>query len=391
MTTLIIKPGRVSSKVFLPPSKSYANRYLILAATKKKKSVIHQVGSSTDVINLISGLDKAGLKIQQISDTVEILNSFPECEKEDRIIDIGDGGTTARFLAALLLKGKRKYVLKMSHKLADRPWNELIKIAQAHGAYAELKNNELHLQGPLRLNQSLEVDCSETTQFATAFRLCYPETMIHPLNLESSTTYWLMNERVIQDLKEPEVSVPLDWSSAAFYLAFGAIHQKIKFPGLCLDTLQADSKFYFILKDLGHIIDEEDGLVVSPVQVSKNLELDMSDALDLVPAMAFYMANQSGQHMMRNVRNLIHKESNRLLEIQKVLDCFKIKNKVSENQIIIYGKSQRDHSFEVYSPPSDHRIVMMTALFMKLYQGGELSEIAAVSKSFPRFFDFLAE
>jgi 5-enolpyruvylshikimate-3-phosphate synthase len=41
--------------------------------------------------------------------------------------------------------------------------------------------------------------------------------------------------------------------------------------------------------------------------------------------------------------------------------------------------------------PDDHRMVMAGALFLRFHQGGKLSPVSAVSKSYPRFFELLSK
>ena len=118
---LVIRPGGMIDSVQVPSSKSYANRALILASLREEEILLRNMPHATDVTHLISALQQIGLSITQDKKSLRISGSFPECETKDQLISVGEGGTTARFLAVLLLKGKMKYSLKLGNRLKDRP------------------------------------------------------------------------------------------------------------------------------------------------------------------------------------------------------------------------------------------------------------------------------
>jgi 5-enolpyruvylshikimate-3-phosphate synthase len=101
------------------------------------------------------------------------------------------------------------------------------------------------------LHGETEIDCSLTTQFASGFLLSHSEyAHIIPVNMQSSEAYWNMSLDLVKSAQfNLEMNVPIDWSSASYPLAFGALNQTIHFPGLQYDPFQADSLFLKILKD----------------------------------------------------------------------------------------------------------------------------------------------
>ena len=112
-------------ELILPSSKSYTNRALIIGAIRGNNFKINNYSSSTDVLNLINSFKIIGLKMKISSTTIVFENSFPDCEKETtgNMIEIktGDGGTTNRFLIALLSRGKKEYYIYPSGRMSDRP------------------------------------------------------------------------------------------------------------------------------------------------------------------------------------------------------------------------------------------------------------------------------
>lgn len=389
MSTLKINKGNLPSEVIVPASKSYANRALLLAALKESPVSIRNLPEATDVTFLVEALKKAGLRITQTKNGLTIENSFPSCESEDVTIEAGEGGTTARFLAALLLTGTKRYTLKLGKRLKERPWTEFISIARTTGASAELKDDQLILQGPLNAPSVLEVDCSRTTQFATAFDLTLKYTKIIPVNLNSSVSYWNMNGPLKEHFnKDNSYDVPVDWSSASYPMTFAALNHPIKFPGLFHDPFQADAKLFSVLKDLGAVTTDKSGMTVSPVTHHRSILLDMNDCLDLFPAMCFLLSHISGVHRLSGLGNLVHKESDRLNEVCRLLDAFGRQYELTGEVLTINGNDKicGERQLEL---PDDHRIVMTGALFLRHHQGGTLTKPDSVKKSYPGFFDLL--
>ncbi len=172
---LRLEAGRLKTEIELPGSKSHANRYLILAARRGHGTRVHALPSSEDVTLLLEGLEKIGLQIEG-SDPVIFKNSFPECETEDDLlsIDVGEGGTTARFLLALLCRGKRQYLLQTRGRLKERPWEELILALTGAGAKIEWRGTNLLIQGPVDLRKlPKKISASRSTQFASALQLAF--------------------------------------------------------------------------------------------------------------------------------------------------------------------------------------------------------------------------
>jgi 3-phosphoshikimate 1-carboxyvinyltransferase len=391
MQNLSVKAGRLPAVIQIPSSKSYANRALILASINKKEIVLKNMPQASDVTFLVEALQQIGLEITQTNNEISVLNHFPSSEKNsDLIIEVGEGGTTARFLAFLLLLGNRRYTLVLGERLKVRPWKEFLKLAEKLGVHASLEDNLLVVQGPVQNIKSIEVDCSETTQFASGLKLAlaYTQTKIDPINLTASQTYFEMTRYMVDEMgRNNEFIVPMDWSSASYPMCFAALSHEIFFPGLKYDGLQSDSKLFKILEELECINENKNGITVIPTNKHKSFSLDVSDCLDLVPALGFLLAHIEGIHTLIGVENLEHKESHRLEEIQNLVREFGREAISDGAKLIITGKSLNSVPFKNLKLPNDHRMVMAGALFLRLHQGGTITPAEAVIKSYPDFFN----
>lgn len=392
MQSLSLNKGMMRERVQIPSSKSYANRALILSALLENAPLLKNLPCASDVTILIEALEKIGLIIEKTDGNILITNTFPACEIKGVEIEVGEGGTTARFLAALLLLGKMPYRLVLGERLKARPWQEFIELAHSLGGKANLTDNVLNLQGPIQLPIELKIDCTKTTQFASAFDLISvnTSTKVIPLHLNSSQSYWAMTEKMVKAMEGMEsYSIPLDWSSASYPLAFGALNQKMNFPGLFPDELQADAKFFQILEKFQVITLNGNGIEVLPLIQHHSLKFDVSDALDLVPTLGYFLAHIEGLHELNGIQNLIHKESDRLGEVIKLLKVFDREAHTDGKSLFIKGNKNRIKEKRDLNLPNDHRMVMTGALFLLHHGGGTLAPVTAVEKSYPEFFDLI--
>lgn len=391
---LAIANGSLPSHVILPGSKSYANRALILASLKKGDVQLRFLPTSSDVTFLQSCLEKIGLQFQGAKDSPLVVNSFPECETGDKELEVGEGGTTARFLAAMVLRGRCQYRLILGDRLKQRPWEEFIQLVRDLGGEASLDDCVLTLRGPLQLKGDLEVDCTRTTQFASGLQLAFGDMglKVLPNNMESSQSYWEMTMQMLQHFSSHDhYDVPLDWSSASYPLAFGALNHSILLPGLKFDAAQADAKFLELLSSLGAIKMTSEGIEVYPLTVKSPVELAVHDCLDLVPTLGYLLAHIPGVHKLQGVHNLVHKESDRLAEVIKLVSAFGRKAFHQDDCLFIEGREERLTSPVHLQLPDDHRMVMCAALFLRHHAGGTLSPAQAVQKSWPEFFELFSQ
>ncbi len=396
MQSLKVLRGKLVDTVFVPPSKSYANRALILAALCGPKVRITNLPDATDVTNLIESLDAVGLIPERTGSTLLFRQPFPDCEGRGELtLEVGEGGTTARFLAMLLLLGTRPYTLILGERLKDRPWQEFLDLAHHLGARATLSGRELRVQGPAVFPKTVSVDCAKTTQFATALKLLSLRTgtEVIPRSLESSQSYWRMTEELVQTFTQnpSAYAVARDWSSASYPLAFAALNQSLELPDLSFDPFQADSKFLTLLESFGCVRVSEGSIFISPLQVHRSVQLDVSDCLDLVPALSYFLAHIEGQHTLTGLSNLVHKESDRLSEIIALLGTFERHAKTDGCSLFIEGFVRRTSQPVDLLLPDEHRMVMTGALFLRHHAGGTVYPAAAVEKSYPGFFDIFAD
>jgi 3-phosphoshikimate 1-carboxyvinyltransferase len=179
--------------------------------------------------------------------------------------------------------------------------------------------------------------------------------------------------------------VPKDWSSASYSLAFAAVTDQSTFlPGLSADPLQADSVFASWLHDRGALDFAADGVRARGLADRGPCRWDLAPCPDLTPAVAFVCAHLEGESRLEGLGALVHKESDRLTELARLLTACGVSVRLEPEALAIQGGTVRAPG--LLEPAADHRMVMTAALFLAAHGGGDLTHGTAVNKSFPGFF-----
>jgi 3-phosphoshikimate 1-carboxyvinyltransferase len=394
-----------NKEILLPTSKSHSNRALIIGAIRGNGFRIQNLSKSTDVRALLRCLETIGLKIVHENDSVVFHNSFPSCESTtvDQIIDLktGDGGTTNRFLLALLARGKKTYRLCPNEKMSERPIDDLLNPLRI--LMVSIKKNEdgawLTIKGPAQMinTSKLIIDCKESTQFASAMMLAFSTLPLsfELINIKASETYLKMTEFILKEtLLKNSYKVPGDFSSLSYPLALALFRGSVLVKNCHeLDPMQPDSQMIELMKEAGGDIEwSEGGLLATSKYKLRPFNIDGSVCPDLVPTLVFVAAHIEGTSTFKNLSVLRHKESDRLEEIILLLKNLAIDFLFDETraEIVINGKSHTYPNMTLKTA-RDHRMVMTAYLFLRANNGGFLAEVDCVEKSFPDFFKILEE
>lgn len=380
----ITRNPRIQKSIFIPSSKSYSNRALIRASIKKNNCIIKNLSSARDTLYLTQCLSHIGLEIREGKGQIEVVNSFPECEIPSPIpvrLHTGDGGTTNRFLISLLALGRNEYHLYPQGEIMRRPMDEL----QKHCDCLVKHQDYFKIQGP-QAKKAIQVDCSTTTQVASAFSLLDYDVQV--LNLKGPSAYLDMAQEVIQNF-DSEYNVKADWSSAAFPLALAALNGRVHINNLKeRDTYQADSSLLNVLEQIGAQYQfSSDGLTVESY-LKYPFQFDCHHAPDLFPALTFLASYLNGESTLTGLSYLRQKESDRPAECKKLLEAFGISYRLEQDSLLIQGK-QPDEKVKSISTARDHRIIMTAYLFLRFNGGGTLNHAHEVAKSFPEFFNIM--
>ena len=128
---------------------------------------------------------------------------------------------------------------------------------------------------------------------------------------------------------------------------------------------------------------------LKPINASKLYYTTMTDEYPILFIMAALI---KGVSTFKGISDLANKESNRILEIHKILKQINIKSKISKNQFKIYGKGIINANKRKIFVPSlgDHRICM-SSFILALLTGAEtkIKNFETVFTSSPSFLKIM--
>ncbi len=414
-----ISPGFLNQKAIqldlIPTSKSHCNRALILAVLKGEMTV-SPLAQSSDTKNILNAFKDLGIKSEIKKNVLYVKESFFSAEKRLKQngpikIYAHDGGTTSRFLMALLACGEKKFFLVLCKEMLQRPMDELVGALNSLGARIEYFQDGAEegflIQGPLQqlnINEKklveIGIDSKRSSQFYTALKLLtlkFKNLQVIPKNLENSKAYAQMTDEVLKRAEKfNHLKIPYDFSSLGYLLAFmvlttGGTIEAIKE----LDTEQVDSSLFGILKQAGAdlLLDGRGLQVKGSREKLKPFKANAALYPDLIPTLVFLSAHIEGESEFCHLQILTHKESNRTKELLFILELFEVMHSfdLEKDVLKVYGSTTKTYRAIDYFPPNDHRMIMTAALFMRLNNGGLIYKAQHVNKSFPSFFEFLAD
>lgn len=414
MTSVRIKPKKLSGEVMVPPSKSISHRAIICASLSEEKSIIKNFMFSKDMEATISGMRALGARIEEntsVEGVRELHIAGSYTRNNNVTIDCIESGSTLRFLIPISIINGSKTVFTGRGRLVSRPLEPYFKIFKQLGVHYSLSQDKLPLtiEGKLR-SGDYEVDGKVSSQFISGLMFALPllteqSRIIITTDMESKgyvdlTIDMLQNfgvsienknykEFVIpgnQVYKGSEVSIEGDYSQAAFWLVAGIIGERIKCTGMKDGSLQGDRIIVDIIRNMGGNLKIEDNAVEAECSKTSSIVVDVAQCPDLVPILAVLGTFSKGTMEIINGARVRIKESDRLKAISSELNKLGADIKETKDGLIINGVSTLTGG-EVESW-NDHRIAMALAVAATRAKGDVvINDSEAVTKSYPGFWE----
>jgi len=421
-----IKPYNKTIKV--DSDKSISIRSFLIGAISHNVSVVKNVLESDDVFSCINCLRKLGVKIDKVKSGHYLvygkgLGSF--YAKKNVVLDCGNSGTTARILIGLLSTNPNIQVkIKGDQSLNKRNMTKLIDLMKEFGATFLPKNKT---NFPLTLISSeipigIKYKAGVSAQLKSAVLLAGLNAngitnVIEERQSRNHTENMLLQSSNVLKIKKNnegknhikiygkdyldplKIKVGGDPSSAAFFTALTLLtpgsHLKIKHVGLNPRRIG----FYNLLKKYGAKIKFKNkkkinGEDVGDIEVkgSKLKTIDAGSnyyvsATDEYPILFVIAALTDGKSIFRGIKDLANKESNRIKEMEKILNQIGIKCQSTKDKMEIFGSSNIKKKIIINVPNlGDHRICM-SAVILSLVTGikAKIKNFETVKTSSPSF------
>ena len=428
-----ITPKGVLDAVVRPPgSKSITNRALILAALANAKTTLTGALASDDTQVMFDGLTQLGLTIDWNTEQCRIEvhgqnGRFPHSQAD---IYVGNSGTTARFLTAMLAFAEGNYRIYGKPRMHQRPIKDLVDALNTLGGHVGYEAEEGfppvrlgHLAGTpvagVPAKWDVSISGSVSSQFLTALLLASPlaagqsDVKINVTEELVSKPYLEMTLRMMQSF---DVTVKIDQHFRSFHIPQGAAYQSpgvypiepdasaasyflaaaaicggsVTVQGLSRNSLQGDVAFAECLEHMNcEVTWNEDSIKVCRLSERplRGIAVDMNSISDTAQTLSVVALFAEGATEIRNIEHVRFKETDRIADLATELRRFGAT--VEE-----YQDGLRITPPEVLSPSvvktyDDHRMAMSFAVAGLRLPGVVICDPDCTHKTFPEFFDTL--
>ena len=386
-----IIPQKLRGSIPAIPSKSAAHRLLICAVLADKETIIRCDKTSADIDATADCLRAMGAKILRKGDDFCVT---PISKAQKTKLDVGESGSTLRFLLPVLCALGQSAEVTMHGRLPDRPMEPLWSLLQKNGVDLQKPCREvIALSGKL-IGNCFTIAANVSSQYISGLLFALPLLgggSVHLTGKVESEGYIRMTIQALEAFgiivmwndctitirgtyRSPGTAhVEGDWSNAAFWLTANALCGNIACTGLDENSCQGDKS---VVQALARIC-------------KGNATVDASQIPDLVPILAVAGALVPGTTHITGAARLRMKESDRLQTVRQMLQDLGGSVTELDDGLIIYGQERLKGG--TTSAFGDHRIAMAAAIASIGCENPVIIEGAeAVNKSYPRFFSDFA-
>ena len=434
-------PLRERRSIYIPCSKSHAQRAIIAAIYSRGKSVLENFQPCNDSAAALEVARQLGCRVEESNMRVTIESPGAEAIKNslgERVtLHPGESGLLTRLLipmACYFAYGQKRTVeISAEGSLLTRDITATVEAVENAGfnCIARREEGKSGLFMPCAISgreaelpEEIIIDGRTSSQIISGFLMALPlfkrAVGINSFSV-ASMPYILLTESVLEEFgikvnslperegfrwqfsgreeyKAKEVMLQSDWSSAAYFLVAEAIRQSLKigsakggelsFPNLKRETKQADEAILSILESCGCRVERKEMRIWAPPAL-KPFRADATNSPDLFPILAVLASFCEGRSSIKGVGRLAAKESNRAESIFSELSAIGANIQIQGDSMLIEGAALSGGEIRSYN---DHRIAMSAAIAALFIENPVyINEIKCINKSFPTFFEVLKE
>jgi 3-phosphoshikimate 1-carboxyvinyltransferase len=420
---------RFEGTVRPPGSKSLTNRALVLAALANGTS--HLVGAlkSEDTDLLVKAIHDLGIDVREEAAPDARHPTPDDCVRRTLVVtgcngripapvanlNVGNSGTSMRFLCALAALGHGRFRLDGSARMRERPIADLIDALTRLGVRARCESDNgcppVIVDADGLAGGATRVSGTVSSQFLSGLLMAAPYAA-GPVEVQVEGTlisrpYAAMTlaamrafgarvdepapDRFVIDPQSRYVGrryeIEPDASNAAYFLAAAAITDgRCRVEGVGRHSLQGDARFVEILEGMGARVRQGPDWTEVHGAHLMSLDADLSDMPDQAQTMAALAVFAEGQTIIRNVASLRVKETDRLRALSTELRRLGQRVEERADGLTITPRPVRPARVETYN---DHRMAMSLALIGLKAPGVVIRDPGCVAKTFPEFFEYL--
>jgi len=407
----------VRAEVTVPGSKSITNRALILAALGDGERNLQGALWSEDTQVMVECLQELGFMVNVAADPDEFCNrsitvygmggKVPRGGTIEQPLElfVGNAGTAARFLAALVCLGEGVYRLHGVPRMHERPQAGLFQALRALGYRVDAANDKLpamvHGAGPRAAKCRVSIE--ESSQFASALLLGSQrggwQVEIVGENAEESP-YVVMTLHLMKRFERPInfFAIEPDASSGSYFLGAGWLMLRRPCYSTTPASVQLQTHAHEILAHLRlnstsvanwpssrwQVDAAFPGYLRFPEKISRNGQLGDSIMTAIV------LAPFAGRPVrFTDLGRLRLQECERVAALRTELTKSGVEVLEHGESLTILPSNSSPHGAEIETY-NDHRMAMCFAILGLKVPGIKIKNPSCVKKTFPNFFQKLA-
>jgi 3-phosphoshikimate 1-carboxyvinyltransferase len=371
------------AEVTVPGSKSITNRALVLAALAEGETTLRGALWSEDTQVMVECLQDLGFMVNVASEADEFCNraitvygqggQIPRGGTRDNPLElfVGNAGTAARFLAAMVCLGEGTYRLEGVPRMHERPQSALFGALRQLGYVIESPNDRLPatIDGAGPRPGKCRVSIEDSSQFASALLLCATQggwkIEVTGENAEESP-YVAMTAKLISTFpqRSGSFSIEPDCSSGSYFWAAGLPVTHWPSSGW-----QIDERFPKFL----------------PLPSTVSRRNDLGDSIMTGIVMAPFAKHEV---LFTDLERLRVQECERVYALRTELTKCGARVEAKDNTLRVFPSALHEAEIETYN---DHRMAMCFATIGLQVPGIKIKNPGCVRKTFPNFFQKLGQ
>ncbi|MBI2932149.1 MAG: 3-phosphoshikimate 1-carboxyvinyltransferase [Planctomycetes bacterium] len=395
----IVPAGPRNIELAVPGSKSLTNRALICAALAEGESRLLNASLSDDSRLLLAALKRLGVECSVDEPRCEVRIRGGRLPRGEARFELGNAGTSLRFLTSMLCLGQGAFVVDGSGRMRERPIGSLVDALRALGADIRYLASEgfppIEIRARGLSGGRARVAGDQSSQFLSSLLLAAPYAR-GPVEVEvdgavASRPYVDMTRQVMEAFgggpyRACEFSVEGDAAAAGYWWSMAAVTRgRARILGIGAACAQPEMGWVGDLRRMGCRVEaSSDWTEVSASGALCGIDAAMNDHPDSVPTLAVAALFAAGPTRVRDVRHLRFKETDRLAALARELTKLGARL-VEHSDGLEIDPPVRTTPAEIETY-GDHRMAMSFAVAGAAASGIVIVDPECVAKSYPSFW-----
>jgi 3-phosphoshikimate 1-carboxyvinyltransferase len=411
-----IRRPLVDKRARVPASKSIANREIVLStiADGRSRLGLGPLDPGDDVRAMTDAVVALDYRVERDGDELIVHGTGSGPHRAGGAIDARDAATVARFGAALAALGSGYVTITGSQRLRERPIGPLLDALRRLGATVKGDRLPITIVGPIHGGE-IEIAGNESSQFASALVLVGPRLEggleLHILGALVSApfvglTIASLRERGVKVEREGNVitiaqgkvrtrdlRIPGDVTAATYPAGAAAVlGGAVTIEGVdarVREGAQGDARFFELLEAMGCGVSHRGGAVtVRRIGELHGIRANVRDCSDVFPTLAVVATQASEATELTGIGHTRKQESDRVTVVANGIKALGGRAQAFADAIRVEPAPLHDG---VVDACGDHRVAMAFSILGLQVPGVAIKGAGSVAKTFPQFYEMLAE